>query len=328
MDRRPLGPDLTVREWWQLLADAGYAYPTWPDRRRRLRRVAPRGPRHHRRRSPPTASSLRPRATSRRRLAAPDDPRSTAHPNRSTSSCGPIALGEPSWCQLFSEPGSGSDLASLGTRAVRDGDEWVVSGQKVWNSAADAGRLGMLLARTDHDAPKHQGHHLLRRSTCTSRASRCGRCESMNGTSAFCEVFLTEARVPADRRHRGGRTTAGRSRRRPCSTSAARSPAAAPPGLYPARSATHGDLDRDVRRGRSSAPGSRRAAPQPDPHRCGRRHGHDRSRPRTTAQPTIRSSARSWPATTPRSGSTAGRCGASPPPRTAGSPGPTARSPS
>ena len=69
----------------------------------------------------------------------------------------PTVTGEQTWCQLFSEPGAGSDLAGLTTTAERDGDGWVVSGQKVWNTSAQHADLGLLLARTDWDVPKHRG---------------------------------------------------------------------------------------------------------------------------------------------------------------------------
>jgi alkylation response protein AidB-like acyl-CoA dehydrogenase len=152
-----------------------------------------------------------------------------------------IALGETSWCQLFSEPGSGSDLASIGTRAERDGDEWIVTGQKVWNSAANAADMGMLLARTDPDQPKHRGITYfaidMHQPNVEARPLKV-----MNGTAPFCEVFLTEARIPAERvigdlngGWRVAQTTMFHERNMVAGGGI--------PGLFHARSGRDGDLD-------------------------------------------------------------------------------------
>ena len=108
-----------------------------------------------------------------------------------------ILSGEDRWCQLFSEPDAGSDLASLRTTAVRDGEEWVVEGQKIWTTAAESSDLGILLARTDPDAPAHRGiSYFLCPMHLPGVEPRPIR--EMSGGAHFCEVFLQGVRLPAD----------------------------------------------------------------------------------------------------------------------------------
>ncbi len=189
-------PDLTVADWWQRLADSGWGHPTWPEEHsgRGLARTDANAVSNE----IADAGALGPPGGLGTMLAAPtiithgtDEQKQRFLPT--------IANGQEAWCQLFSEPNAGSDLAGLQTKAVRDGDEWIVNGQKVWTSGGQHADLGMLIARTDPDAPKHKGITYFGIPMLQDGVEVRPLVE-MTGRALFNEVFLDDARVHDDHR--------------------------------------------------------------------------------------------------------------------------------
>ena len=184
-----------LRTWNRMRAERGYHAIAGTNGRRRARaqpRVRPRLCRVSR-------ASTRRRARHElfsvtRQLIAPTV-REFGDADQRREFVGSLLRADVYCCQLFSEPSAGSDLASVACRAVRDGDAWVVNGQKVWSSGAQFAEWGELIARTDPDAPKHRGltaflvpMHL--------EGIEVRPIPQMSGGSSFNEVFFTEVRVP------------------------------------------------------------------------------------------------------------------------------------
>jgi alkylation response protein AidB-like acyl-CoA dehydrogenase len=186
-------PGLPLREWRRLLLESGWAAPSWPAEW--FGRGLPPSAEAVVAEELAAAGAVGPPLGAGMGLAAPT---LLAHASAELKQVllPPTVTGEATWCQLFSEPGSGSDLAGLTTRAVADGDEWVVNGQKLWSTSAHHADYGMLLARTDWDVPKHHGITYfvlpMKQAGVEARPLR-----QMNGHASFNEVFLTDARVPA-----------------------------------------------------------------------------------------------------------------------------------
>jgi alkylation response protein AidB-like acyl-CoA dehydrogenase len=189
-------PDLTVAEWWERLGTAGWSAPSLPenaygkgltrnDTVRVQQAIAAFGAL-----GAPGGLGLL--------LAAPTIA-THGTPEQIEELVRPIVTGQQAWCQLFSEPGAGSDLAGITSRAVKDGEEWIVTGQKVWTSGGHVADMGMLIARTDWDVPKHQGITYfgidMHQDSIEVRPLK-----EMTGRALFNEVFMTESRVPESAR--------------------------------------------------------------------------------------------------------------------------------
>lgn len=187
-------PDLTVAEWWERLGLAGWSAPTLPENA------------YGRGLSRNDAVVVGNTIAEFGALGAPGGlglllaaPTIATHgtPEQIERYVRNIVTGQQAWCQLFSEPGAGSDLAGLQAKAMLDGEEYIVNGQKVWTSGGHYADMGMLIARTNSDVPKHQGITYfaldMHQPGVDVRPLR-----ELTGRALFNEVFMSDARVPAD----------------------------------------------------------------------------------------------------------------------------------
>jgi alkylation response protein AidB-like acyl-CoA dehydrogenase len=188
-------PARSVRDWWARLADSGWGFPSWPAEwfGRGLSANAAAGVR-----SAYAAAGVLPPPTGLGQLLG--GPMLLVHGSQEHKArfLPALARGEEMWCQFFSEPGSGSDLASAQTRAVSSDGGWIVNGQKVWTSGAQWSDRGMLLARTNREVPKHHGLSFFI-IDLNQPGIQVRPLHQMNGDHGFNEVFFTDAHVDDDR---------------------------------------------------------------------------------------------------------------------------------
>lgn len=184
-------PDLTVGQWWDKLGTAGWSAPNLPTNA--YGKGVSRSDAVAIQKEIGTFGALGPPSGLGLMLAAPTI---ADHGTQEQIDLyvRDIVTGQKAWCQLFSEPGAGSDLAGLTCKAERDGDEWNVNGQKVWTSLGTVADLGMLLARTDPDAPKHRGISWFS-FDMDQKGVDIRPLYEMTGHAMFNEVFLTDAVV-------------------------------------------------------------------------------------------------------------------------------------
>ncbi|MEX2293956.1 MAG: acyl-CoA dehydrogenase family protein [Acidimicrobiales bacterium] len=185
-------PDLTVAEWWERLGLSGWAAPGLPEN------AYGKGLNRN------DAVAVQNAIAEFGALGAPGGlglllaaPTIATHGTQEQIDLyvRDIVTGQKAWCQLFSEPGAGSDLAGLQSKATKDGEEWIVTGQKVWTSGGQVADLGMLIARTDADVPKHQGITYFG-IDMHQKGVEIRPLVEMTGHAMFNEVFMEEAVVP------------------------------------------------------------------------------------------------------------------------------------
>ena len=187
-------PTMSLLVWRTLLVDSRWAVPSWPEKW--FGRAYPAWADDVVRSELLLAGTVATPVGASMNLAAPTIMKHGGDKQKQRF-LRPALTGEETWCQLFSEPSAGSDLAGLGTHAELDGDEWIVTGQKVWNTSAHHADLGLLVARTDWDSPKHKGLTYFA-LPMNQKEVEVRPLMQMNRHTSFNEVFMTEARIPND----------------------------------------------------------------------------------------------------------------------------------